>query len=412
MSRPGWFATGRGGARSPPNQAQRRAPQNAQNPRDGYAYGVHIIKHGNGVMGLQLDGSLFIRQVNDGLVKEWNQANRHAEVLVGDQIVFVNGIQGDVEAMFAAIKSHRELRMTLHRYTTSGQYQASSQAPQQLTEEEQIQWAIRRSMEEATAASSASAAKEPSADGQGPQTTAASGAASEGQELGKAVIKEGFMEATEVQKLLEAAEARQAQVAAERSDLRQQVAENESIIKGLTEQLDAVNRQLTEKTAKCEALEAALKKGKDSGIASAGGADLQQLVGEEEQQGVVSQLLVRIQELEATLQQATHFAPVETAAEGGVAELALAGAAPPEATAAVAAEGEGTPSEPAPAGADEAETQEAAPVEEGTEATSAAAPEPTPDDTGGKNEAAEVLDLTGDTGTAAAADVPATEVAA
>eukprot|EP00971_Amphidinium_carterae_P077674 1535891-Amphidinium_carterae.1 len=250
----GWFTSNRsragftGGARPPTGQVQRRPPPPAaHNARDGYAYGVHIVKHGNGIMGLQLDGNLFIRQVNDGLVKDWNMANKNAEVLVGDQIVLVNGIRGDVDAMFAAIKTHRELNLTLHRY--SAQY--SSQAPQQLTEEEQLQWAIRRSMDDATAASSAAAAGE----AQPPQSTGQSSTAKEGQELGIAVPKDGFMDAAEVQKLLEAAEAQKAQVAAERSELRQQVTENESIIKGLTDQLDAVNRQLREKTAKCEALE-------------------------------------------------------------------------------------------------------------------------------------------------------------
>eukprot|EP00971_Amphidinium_carterae_P043260 851085-Amphidinium_carterae.1 len=136
--------------------------------------------------------------------------------------------------MFAAIKGAPELRMQLHRDA------AASAQPQVSEEDEQLQWAIRQSMLEAKP-QQAPAMQVP-AQAQG---SAAVAAASETSKADAAA--NSFMEASDVQKLLEAAEAREAQVAAERSELKQALAENESLIKGLTDQLDSVNGQLRER---------------------------------------------------------------------------------------------------------------------------------------------------------------------
>jgi len=413
-------AAGKAGSAPPPSSnagAQRLAPPAAA--RDGIAYGVHIVKRGDAVLGLQLDGNLKIREVRDGLVKEWNQANQHAEVCPGDQIVVVNGISGNVEAMFAAIKREPELRLRIHRYSSTSSSQEQSMP---MSEEEQLQWAIRQSMEEAAAASAAGAVPAELPAKSVPSSQAPASVAAAAASASKAAASsnleqkaDGFMEATDVQKLLEAAEAREAQVTAERSELRQQLAENESLIKGLTDQLDMVNTQLREKTARNEELENALAKaqaaqkefertassrrGLFSGATPAPrqAAQDQQLVdftaqGDEEQQGVISQLLVRIQELEATLQQATHFAPVDKPAEFEEDSSAAAAAAATAAgiTAAGASGAEA---------ASEVQAGEAEAVANGADLAAAAAPAELQPEGEEVNEAAAAVEQVAETAT-------------
>lgn len=105
---------------------------------------------------------------------------------------------------------------------------------------------------------------------------------------------------------------REAAAIAQREELKRQLDDNEGIIKGLTEQIDAANVELESKVKHCFALENALAQAQQMADQAADSLVAREGSCEVERQGTVSQLLARIAELESTLLRATHFAPEET----------------------------------------------------------------------------------------------------
>mmetsp|Transcript_47695 Transcript_47695/g.135604 ORF Transcript_47695/g.135604 Transcript_47695/m.135604 type:complete len:505 (-) Transcript_47695:44-1558(-) len=226
-------------------------------------------------------------------------------------------------------------------------------------EEEQLQWALSASLEKSihpatgspTSAGAATRpppatasapqflaiASAPSALGQAP--AAAAPTASAGDQLQAAAMQAAQrLQAAEerakrAEQELEMAKASEAAAAAERDALRRQLTENEQLVSGLTQQLDAVHSQHEERERRCQALEQALLAARQAAAAKPRAVDEDdeaEIAELEEHQGTVAQLLSRIAELEATLMQATHFAPVEE----DVAELELVqGASAPAAVA-------------------------------------------------------------------------------
>merc|ERR1712187_343565 len=69
--------------------------------------------------------------------------------------------------------------------------------------------------------------------------------------------------AVQAERELAAAQAREASVLTERENLRRQLEENEGLIRGLTEQLDAVNARLEAQTNQCRELERSLATAQD-----------------------------------------------------------------------------------------------------------------------------------------------------
>lgn len=121
--------------------------------------------------------------------------------------------------------------------------------------------------------------------------------------------------AVRAERELAAAQAREASAAAQRAQLQQQLRENETLIRGLTEQIDMANSQLDSKTSQCKALQDALAAAQHASAATAAAAVRDDEASESERQGTIAQLLTRIAELESTLLRATHFAPADDAQE-------------------------------------------------------------------------------------------------
>lgn len=72
------------------------------------------------------DGSMPITQVNGGLAEIWNRANPEEQVLVGDQVVEVNGCRGDVSGMLGKCKRDSVLRLIMRRGGNIGSGRANS----------------------------------------------------------------------------------------------------------------------------------------------------------------------------------------------------------------------------------------------------------------------------------------------
>lgn len=113
---------------------------------------------------------------------------------------------------------------------------------------------------------------------------------------------------------LAAVKQREAAAVVERDALRRQLGENERLVKGLTEQLDAVNRQRDQTAKNCKALELSLQAARAAeaqALLAQAADELDSQEHEEEkedQQGMIMQLVARIAELEGQLMMGTHFA--------------------------------------------------------------------------------------------------------
>mmetsp|Transcript_50973 Transcript_50973/g.147966 ORF Transcript_50973/g.147966 Transcript_50973/m.147966 type:complete len:513 (-) Transcript_50973:127-1665(-) len=228
-------------------------------------------------------------------------------------------------------------------------------APALSAEEEQLQWALNASIEEEKRQHTTPTPGEvdvpvnpaPSADfnssaGDQLQVVAAQAA----QRLRAAEER-----AKRAEDALAAVQARERAATEERAQLKRQLEDNEGLIKGLTEQLDALNSKFSKQAQRCKSLEQALATAQRAAVAARdaaaeGGADGQGAEAEEaemEHHGTIAQLLTRITELESTLMSATHFAPpivegeaeaeaVAAEAEGDVVKPAAPEAAQPAAT--------------------------------------------------------------------------------
>jgi len=189
-------------------------------------------------------------------------------------------------------------------------------------EDQQLQWALSASLAEAHGSTTqvAPVIKEQTAaadndDNRANKTSIASSNAGDQLQAAAAQAASRLQAAEEraarAERELLAAQAREAAMESEKNKLRNQLAENESLIKGLTEQLDTVNTRVAKESERCRVLEDSVRKAQEAATyaeltrqADSGDDDTQL-----EHQGTIAQLLARIAELESTLVHATHFAP-------------------------------------------------------------------------------------------------------
>lgn len=88
--------------------------------RDGEVYSITIDKKVGGCNYLGLDiqvkegGVLIIRDIQSGLIEQWNRANPKAQVLLGDRILEVNGAK-DVASVMTTCRTDSLLRMLFQR---------------------------------------------------------------------------------------------------------------------------------------------------------------------------------------------------------------------------------------------------------------------------------------------------------
>lgn len=225
---------------------------------------------------------------------------------------------------------------------TTASARTEAQPLTSISEEDQIQWALRSSLEESNRAAGGGSAAVVSAptvarhgELQKPEVRGAAGAAAavaaatasapaafasvRGSPAGDH-LQGGAVQAQAAQRLrdaedralraereLDAARSREAAAAVERDALRRQLAETERLVAGLAEQLDVAHAQREDGSRRCQALERALEAAGQA--ASTAGTSEEADDAELEHQGTVAQLLARIAQLESTLLQATHFAP-------------------------------------------------------------------------------------------------------
>mmetsp|Transcript_14700 Transcript_14700/g.37711 ORF Transcript_14700/g.37711 Transcript_14700/m.37711 type:complete len:236 (-) Transcript_14700:116-823(-) len=86
-------------------------------------YCVVLDKASGTKLGLDVDFMtervvLPIIQITGGLAEEWNRANPGAQLCIGDSIVQVNGVKGDVAIMMERCKNDKVLALTLVRALT------------------------------------------------------------------------------------------------------------------------------------------------------------------------------------------------------------------------------------------------------------------------------------------------------
>lgn len=79
---------------------------------------VYLDRSKGGSLGLELsplDEGLLVKDVLQGLVREWNESNPQAAMLPGDRIVAVNAEAGDARRLLEEVASSRVLRFTVLR---------------------------------------------------------------------------------------------------------------------------------------------------------------------------------------------------------------------------------------------------------------------------------------------------------
>mmetsp|Transcript_77958 Transcript_77958/g.252895 ORF Transcript_77958/g.252895 Transcript_77958/m.252895 type:complete len:515 (+) Transcript_77958:173-1717(+) len=93
-------------------------------------YTIVLQKKRGTRLGIEVDtthglGGLLVHTVKDGLVEAWNKSNPDVQVRVGDQIIEVNGVVGDADALVAQCKVANRLQMRLLREPTEAQCTSS-----------------------------------------------------------------------------------------------------------------------------------------------------------------------------------------------------------------------------------------------------------------------------------------------
>mmetsp|Transcript_51617 Transcript_51617/g.95547 ORF Transcript_51617/g.95547 Transcript_51617/m.95547 type:complete len:146 (+) Transcript_51617:108-545(+) len=82
-------------------------------------YFITIDKRNGGKHGLAVlcdeAGSLIVTQINDGLFSAWNQDHPQKKVHIGDRIVGINGLRGDVVDLVNECQRDKELVIELTR---------------------------------------------------------------------------------------------------------------------------------------------------------------------------------------------------------------------------------------------------------------------------------------------------------
>mmetsp|Transcript_35809 Transcript_35809/g.82185 ORF Transcript_35809/g.82185 Transcript_35809/m.82185 type:complete len:144 (+) Transcript_35809:98-529(+) len=82
-------------------------------------YFITIDKRNGGKHGLAVlcddAGSLIVTQINDGLFSVWNQEHPQKKVHIGDRIVGINGLRGDVVDLVNECQRDKELIIELTR---------------------------------------------------------------------------------------------------------------------------------------------------------------------------------------------------------------------------------------------------------------------------------------------------------
>jgi len=94
-----------------------------QRPR-GEEYKVFVDRTMGQRLGLRVDkedGDIFVLEVQDGLVQEWNDSNPDSQVRVGDILLEVNGQSGDTRTMMDLCKACQPLEMKLRREALSAE---------------------------------------------------------------------------------------------------------------------------------------------------------------------------------------------------------------------------------------------------------------------------------------------------
>ncbi|CAE7418209.1 unnamed protein product [Symbiodinium sp. CCMP2456] len=82
-------------------------------------YVIQLDRKAGGRLGIDVDHkdgeTLLIEVINEGLVMDWNNANKKDKVTVGDRIVEVNGINSDVLQLVDECKKNQVLVLKLRR---------------------------------------------------------------------------------------------------------------------------------------------------------------------------------------------------------------------------------------------------------------------------------------------------------
>jgi len=94
------------------------APVRTPSVKVGESFNV-VVPKGNKSMGINVNSfdnvTLLITRVNPGVILDFNLANPGRELIPGDRVEVVNGVQGDSTAMLAECKTATELRFGVQR---------------------------------------------------------------------------------------------------------------------------------------------------------------------------------------------------------------------------------------------------------------------------------------------------------
>lgn len=81
-------------------------------------YAVNIEKTPDTTVGIDLAEDCRIATIEEGLVSDWNNSNPEAQVRIGDRILEINAIRGDVRQINAELQKDGMLQMKLRRNAT------------------------------------------------------------------------------------------------------------------------------------------------------------------------------------------------------------------------------------------------------------------------------------------------------
>jgi len=101
------------GVRRKTHQRTQRVP-----PRAAAEFDIYINKTDDTNLGIDLSDDCLITGISKGLVKSWNKEHSEQLVELGDRIVEVNGIRGDISRMMTECRKSKILRITLQQHRT------------------------------------------------------------------------------------------------------------------------------------------------------------------------------------------------------------------------------------------------------------------------------------------------------
>lgn len=78
-------------------------------------FSVTLEKASETELGVDVDAGMMIENIDSGLFCKWNTENPESCVKVGDQVIGVNGVRGDLVALNAELRSSRTLKMLISR---------------------------------------------------------------------------------------------------------------------------------------------------------------------------------------------------------------------------------------------------------------------------------------------------------